>query len=455
MKKSSLLNDYLARYAVGNPWELRTGRLDKIDRVVVIPAFAEKALLFATLASLAANNATDLENSLVICVINNKASASAGEKEDNAQTLAILNALIRRQPAEKLSDVGLLRAWFEEIADRPLRLGYIDASSTGLEIPARVGGVGMARKIGMDMALRILANPGDHSRLILSLDADTLVQSNYLSAIRSFYSSGKAKTCTVAYQHQIPPDDAGQKAICSYEIFLRYWVLGLHYARSPYAFQAIGSTIVTTADQYLAVRGMNRREAGEDFYFLNKLAKTAKIQHITETLVYPSARISRRVPFGTGAAVEKIVSGGGSAYRLYNPRVFIILKEWIVLMEESFHLSEKQIMARAQEIDPGLASFLTGRGFLSVWPKMRRNCKDRKTYATQLHNWFDGFETLKLVNYLTKEFYPQIDFFPAVTKILELKDREHPGGGAFRGNSPETEDHMKLLSYLRNLAASW
>ena len=123
------------------------------------------------------------------------------------------------------------------------------------------------------------------------------------------FSRGKAQTGIVAYEHQMPSDDIEQAAICSYEIFLRYWVLGLQYARSPYAFHSIGSTIVTTADGYLAVRGMNRREAGEDFYFLNKLAKTGPIRQIRETVVYPSARISRRVPFGTGAAVEKIVSG--------------------------------------------------------------------------------------------------------------------------------------------------
>jgi len=54
--------------------------------------------------------------------------------------------------------------------------------------------------------------------------------------------------------------------------------------------------MICTVDSYIAVRGMNRREAGEDFYFLNKLAKLGDIGQIHATTVYPSARPSRRVP---------------------------------------------------------------------------------------------------------------------------------------------------------------
>ncbi len=51
-----------------------------------------------------------------------------------------------------------------------------------------------------------------------------------------------------------------------------------------------------------------------------------------------------------------------------------------------------------------LAEFLAARGFLTVQPKIRANVKDRKTYERQMHGWFDGFETLKLINFLTRNF---------------------------------------------------
>ena len=449
MKKASLMNDYLHRYAAGLSWKLQAGNLENIEQVVVIPAYAEKELLFATLASIAANNDRSLEKTLILCVVNNKADTSFADKENNAQTLAVLSALINRRSFNKLAVDDDLYISLQKIANRPLRLGYIDASTNGMEIPSRLGGVGMARKIGMDMALRLLTNPVSAPCLILSLDADTLVQPDYLSAIKKFFSSSKAQTGVVEYEHQMPLNAIERSAICYYELFLRYWVLGLQYAQSPYAFHSIGSTIVTTTDSYLAVRGMNRRGAGEDFYFLNKLAKTGTVRQISETVVYPSARISRRVPFGTGAAIEKIIAGTNPEKSLYNPRIFIILKEWIAVMKQSFNCSENQIIAKAWEIDPGLRIFLVARGFLSVWPKIRQNLKDYKTYERQFHNWFDGFETLKLVNYLTKEFYPRISFISAFKKILEMQNKEFPSGMPSEA-FPETEDEMKILGYIRD-----
>jgi len=96
MKKDSLLSDYMMRYATGSPWTLQAGNLENIEQVVVIPAYAEKDLIYATLASLAANPNALLQKTLVLCVINNKADAPAADKENNRQTLFVLNALIGR-----------------------------------------------------------------------------------------------------------------------------------------------------------------------------------------------------------------------------------------------------------------------------------------------------------------------------------------------------------------------
>ena len=55
MKKSSLTDIYLQNYAVGENWELIANDTDNISNVVVIPAYAERDMLFFTLASLAQN----------------------------------------------------------------------------------------------------------------------------------------------------------------------------------------------------------------------------------------------------------------------------------------------------------------------------------------------------------------------------------------------------------------
>ena len=109
----------------------------------------------------------------------------------------------------------------------------------------------------------------------------------------------------------------------------------MKYARSPYAFHTIGSTMAVNAFHYAKVRGFPRRQAGEDFYLLNKLAKVGAIRQLSEETECESidiaARLSDRVPFGTGAATGKIMELEDPAreYLFYHPAVFGLLRGWL------------------------------------------------------------------------------------------------------------------------------
>src|SRR5213594_3575687 len=89
------------------------------------------------------------------------------------------------------------------------------------------------------------------------------------------------------------------EAIAAYELHLRYYVRALRYAGFPYAHHTIGSCMAVRADVYKKQGGMNKRQAGEDFYFLQKIIPLGHFTDLTETKVIPSSRPSDRVPFGT------------------------------------------------------------------------------------------------------------------------------------------------------------
>ena len=449
MNKPSLLEDYLEKYSVGKNWHLVAGNTEKISQVVVIPAYAEKEMLFSTLTSLAQNNPPSLEYSLILCVINNKSDAPSEDVSNNQTKIEYLDALIKKEGLGKFNSDQKIYPQLLKIADTQLKLSYIDASSKGCEMPLRDGGVGMARKIGMDMAMRLLKTNAADKKLIINLDADTLVQTNYLSAIKNSFTP-KIKTAIVAYEHQMPEDYEGQAAICCYEIFLRYWVLGLKYAKSPWAFHSIGSTIVTSTDAYLQVRGMNKREAGEDFYFLNKLAKIGSIDYIRDTCVFPSARSSTRVPFGTGKAVQRFLSGEKQAHLLYDPQIFTIISQWLEFMGNALLMNEDEILAEAHRIHPALKSFLVESRFADAWSKICRNAKEEKTRRHHFHDWFDGFKTFKLIKYLTRTVYPQIDMFDALAEILTLMGMPVSKIN-IQTKIPNLEEQIKFLQYLRKI----
>ncbi len=447
MKRNVSIDAYLRNYSVGEKWELIADETDDISQIVVIPAYAEKDMLFHTLASLAKNPPSSLEYSFVICVINNVDDSPDAVKENNRQTIEYLDALVGKRSLRKFSAHKELYPLLAGISDAGLKLGYVDASSPGREMPWDTGGVGMARKIGMDSALRLLKNNASPKSLIINLDADTLVRNNYLSVIKDYFKT-EVKTAIVAYEHQMPSDSEERAAICSYEIFLRYWVLGLEYAKSPWAFHSIGSTIVTSTEAYLEVRGMNKRKAGEDFYFLSKLAKTGKINYIKETCVYPSARSSARVPFGTGKRIQRFLSGNcKEEYLLYDPRIFKVLAEWLKLMKGPFIRDEDEILMEAERIHSRLKFFLIDSYFPDVWSKICRSAKDEKTLERQLNDWFDGFKTLKLINCFTREVYPQINMFEALEQIFSML------GMGFKLNAvteiPPLTEQIRILQYLR------
>ncbi len=80
------------------------------------------------------------------------------------------------------------------------------------------------------------------------------------------------------------------------------------------------------------MRGFPKREAGEDFYLLNKLAKVGTVLELAEgpdnEAIRIESRRSDRVPFGTGAAVNRITALADplGEFRFYDPSVFELLK---------------------------------------------------------------------------------------------------------------------------------
>lgn len=420
----SMKNDYLERYGADPRWkpfpEIREG----FRTVVVIPALAESSSILHTLQSLAANPEGDLAGTLVLVVVNNRERAflKPGEWEDNRKTLEIL-----RELASGRDGGGATRPAAREVAGR-VRLTVVDASSPGLELPEKTGGVGLARKIGFDCALRLPPPRGGGGVLLCSLDADTLVEPNYLSSVRRFFKDGKRGAAAIRFRHPRPVDEEEQKAIVCYEIFLRYYVLGLRSARSPYAFHAVGSAMACTSGAYAAVRGMNRRKGGEDFYFLNKLAKVTAVGDIRSTTVHPSPRRSGRVPFGTGRRVLRFLEEERDEYLLYHPRVFSILESWLETV--SWHPGEKgaALLERAKDIHPALATFLETRGFAAAWENIRKNAKRNDRLLRQFHGWFDGFETLKLVRFLSEEAFPLVPMFEALPFLFRRWGVPCPAG---------------------------
>lgn len=435
MKKDSIVR-YLERRGDLESRPLVSGELDGIEQVVVIPVLAERDNIEGVLQSLAANAADCLARTLVVCVVNNRAVGEAGEEvvADNRETIGLLDGLVGEKRSGELER---------------LRLGYIDASSAGCEL-RRKEGVGSARKLGLDWGLEVLRTSDAKSGVLISLDADTHVDANYLEAIEGHFSGGSGWGGVVDFEHRLEGSEVEQRAIVCYELFLRSHVLGLRQAGSPYAFHSVGSAIACTEKAYVTSGGMNRRQAGEDFYFLQELAKTGAVEGIAGTTVRPSPRASWRVPFGTGRRVDRFLKGTHEEYRVYHPKSYWVLREWLALVEGNAGADASWLLERAEGISPVLVKFLDEQEFGVVWRRLQEHAGNTSALVGQFRRWFDGFKTLKLFHYLRDRAYPDQEMFLGVGELLSQEGVAI--GSREACDEMSLDDQMEILDLLRKYA---
>lgn len=388
---------YLRRCATLAPWRIAGEPAGPFRGAVVIPSLAESRNLPQTLASLGANPPELLARFLILVVVNQRSDAAPLERADNRATLDLLPSWRREYGLENLH--------------------WVDGASMGLDLPPKQG-VGLARKIGLDLALGLLDFSVDDP-LLICLDADTVVQPDYLSAITGHFDGAAAGGASIPYRHCLANDPAGQAAIDRYELFLRAYVLGLEQAGSPYAFHTVGSAMACRASAYAASGGMNRRLAGEDFYFLQQVHKVAGVAPLTGTVVHPSPRPSHRVPFGTGRAVGDMLAQGGAGLLFYQPALFEILGQWLRCVAGHGGASGMDLMRRAEGISIHLRGFLEQAGFGPAWDNLLRHNPDENRLMAAFHGWFDAFRTMRLMHHLSDRAWPRCQPELGVMPLLE------------------------------------
>ncbi len=388
-------------------WNIELSEEKYYNNIIIVPAIDETKNIPKLLNSLLLNSEKYLTDTLILVVVNNIKGEKKYIIDENEKLINYLREIQR-------------------IENFPLNIGLIDTSSKGKELPTKEGGVGLARKIGMDLALNYLNYRSDKKKIIISLDADCTVTNNYLEEIITNFNDKNFHAAVVNFEHTLPESNFEKAAIINYEIFIRYYVLGLKYAKSAFAYYSVGSTIICDAESYVKVGGMNNRKAGEDFYFLEKLAKLNKINKIDSATVFPLARVSSRVPFGTGQRVQRFINQTKNEYLLYAPITFEILKQWLEIYnneEKSQTFSKSwtfEKLQKAKEINPLLYEFLIRQNFEEDWLKILSNSKTTKQIGKQKLMWMDGFRTLKLLHYLRDNKYKMINTFEAVNQLLKM-----------------------------------
>ncbi len=269
------------------------------------------------------------------------------------------------------------------------------------DLPRKHAGVGLARKIGMDLAISHFLKTSCPDGVIISLDADCTLSENFLLHIHHLFDKERDVAVSVhGFWHRVePPNRALENAVRQYERYLRYFSEMLRFIDFPYPYHTIGSAFAVSADAYVRVGGMGRQQGGEDFYFLQKVFALGKVRELDEITVYPLARFSERVPFGTGRALSKILQHPQEQLMAYTPESFLVLKAFFDNKDAFFKQPRTVVATMLETLHPVLIHFLKEIKATEAIDDCNNNCASTATFNKRFFHHFDAFKIIKFLNY--------------------------------------------------------
>jgi hypothetical protein len=346
--------------------------------IVVIPAYNEPGIC-------------KLLNSLLLCT----------EPDCKVEVLIVVNApeyAVNKSLENNNLTIRNIENWKKENSNSFFRLFAFVAEHT-----INKWGVGLARKTGMDEAVRRFNYINNSDGIILSLDADCLVEKNYFVSVSDELLKRKDRTaCSIYFEHPLSGDDfpdAIYKYITLYELHLRYYLQCLAFSGFPYAFHTVGSAVAVKALAYVRAGGMNRRQAGEDFYFVQKLVPGGGYFSLNSTTVFPSPRISSRVPFGTGASIGKLTDESNATLLTYNLRAFKELQVSFRLAEKIFCFDKQDLGVCYDLLPAGLQSFTNEAEWIEKMAEIKNNTGSLESFKKRFFDWFNMFRIVKYLNF--------------------------------------------------------
>ncbi len=313
-----------------------------------------------------------------------------------------------------------IKAWSEE-HNMP---GFLCNPIFAPNLPPKFAGVGLARKIGMDEAVHRFNILENDNGIICGFDADAKVEANYLKAVSDhFIKHTKTPGASIYFEHPVDEitDKRMSSGIIQYETHLRYLVQAIRFTGFPYAFHTVGSSFAVRAGAYVKQGGMNKFKAGEDFYFLNKIIALGGFTEVSNTTVFPQARVSSRVPFGTGASMTKWMEATGDDFLTYQFDSFLPLKN---LFEHINIIYEHKAIPKELLKDSAIHQFLSESETEKAIEEIYKNSSSFQSFQKRFFNWFDAFKIVKYLNFAAQVEFPKMPVKTECEKLLKASGKD-------------------------------
>lgn len=365
---------------------------------VAIPVLAEFENLPHIFKSLKSQTFSDFD--VFVCVNNPDGWSYNGNESERAMYLDNQESL----------------KWLRRQNEQMINLHVFDYSSQSKGWKGKRYGVGWARKVLMDA---IMSEHGNDD-LVVSLDADTDFSDRYFEVVLDVMNNNPYGSClSVPYYHPLSGNEGSDRAMLRYEIYMRHYLVNMlniamrlkkECVDFPYAFTALGSAMVFPLWAYRRVGGITPLQGGEDFYLMQKFAKTGKVLLSCNEVVRPQGRPSSRVPFGTGPAIAKGVDSMEDSYPFYPHEAFDAVAETYSIFPSLYET----------DLETPMTSFLCKQlGTNDIWLPLRRNFRSRELFVHACYERVDGLRILQFLKFFRNEMIHE--HLPVRSSEEELK----------------------------------
>ncbi|MGE0090295.1 MAG: glycosyltransferase family 2 protein [Bacteroidales bacterium] len=393
---------------------------DKLGISIIIPCYDEPNII-NTLNSIWNNNRPESAVEVII-IINSRTTTPQKIIDQNKKT------------------VHEITEWIKNHNDLFFRFFVINQT----DIAEKNAGAGYARKLAMDEAICRFDKINREDGIIISLDADVTLETNYLTEIEKlFIQKPQTNAAIIYYEHPASGKEFEApvyEAIAKYELYLRYYKKTLEYCGFPYPFYTIGSCFAVSAKAYIKQGGMSRKQAGEDFYFLQKIFSLGNIEELNTTCVYPSPRPSDRVIFGTGPVVKSIIENPDLPYTTYNFESFVALRSCFKTIDQLYKINPTDLNDYFNQLPLPIADFLMQNDFFMTVKEINKNSSNSRTFRKRFFDWFNAFKIIKYLNYVHEKFYQKQELIDECNSLLEKLKVE---------TSTIKEDYFAYLDFFR------
>ena len=137
-------------------------------------------------------------------------------------------------------------------------------------------------------------------------------------------------------------------------------------------------------------------------------------------MVYPSGRVSDRVPFGTGKSVRDIINAT-LPLMSYNPKGIACYCEFYNNLCESWSLIKTGDSWKSIPTSEVLTNYLVNAGFEAALFQDLKHSTTAQVFASRMGRFLNPFRLMKFLHAASESAFPEIPVQMAASQLLEAK----------------------------------